>query len=136
MKQATADTKTPASTIENSDEERAETEAKGAAQTLTAFQTTGEIGADEGDAGVAEGNVPAAESLPVYGRWPATLDARWAEVEFMLCHEVDCEESLQYTIEATEAGLVFMEKLEEKAQVWPPATKYLLQRIQDSWKLY
>lgn len=57
------------------------------------------------------------DKAPVYGRWPATLDARWAEVEFMLCHEVDCEESLQYTIQATEAGLVFMGKLEEKARV-------------------
>ncbi|CAM9582591.1 unnamed protein product, partial [Scytosiphon promiscuus] len=58
----------------------------------------------------------AADKSPLYGRWPATLDARWAEVEFMLCHEVNCEESLQYTIQATEAGLVFMEKLEEKAR--------------------
>lgn len=58
-----------------------------------------------------------ADKSPIYGRWPATLDARWAEVEFMLCHEVNCEESLQYTIQATEAGLVFMEKLEEKARV-------------------
>lgn len=52
-----------------------------------------------------------------YERWPATLDARWAEVEFMLCHEVESEESLRLTTEATQAGLVFMKKLEKKAQV-------------------
>lgn len=52
-----------------------------------------------------------------YERWPATLDARWAEVEFMLCREVESEESLRYTTEATQAGLVFMEKLAKKAQV-------------------
>lgn len=52
-----------------------------------------------------------------YERWPAALDARWAEVEFMLCHEVESEESLRLTTEATQAGLVFMEKLEKKAQV-------------------
>lgn len=52
-----------------------------------------------------------------YDRWPATLDARWAEVEFVLCRAIESEESLRYTTEATEAGLVFMEKLEKKAQV-------------------
>lgn len=63
------------------------------------------------------GSAEACEKAPARGRWPATLDARWAEVEFMLCHEVGSEESLQHTIEATEAGLVFMDKLERKAQV-------------------
>lgn len=63
------------------------------------------------------GSAKAGEEAPEGGRWPATLDARWAEVEFMLCHEVESEESLQHTIEATKAGLVFMDKLEKKAQV-------------------
>lgn len=84
--------------------------APAAATTVVAAVEAGAAAADEVE-DIAE------NSMPVYGRWPATLDARWAEVEFMLCHEVDCEESLQYTIEATEAGLVFMDKLEEKAQV-------------------
>lgn len=66
----------------------------------------------------ATGSAKAGEIVPEGGRWPATLDARWAEVEFMLCHEVESEESLQHTIEATKAGLVFMDKLEKKAQVY------------------
>ncbi|CAM9287379.1 unnamed protein product [Hapterophycus canaliculatus] len=79
---------------------------------------TAEVGVVPAPVAVAveEGNGDTADTSPRYGRWPATLDARWAEVEFMLCHEVDCEESLQYTIQATDAGLVFMEKLEEKAR--------------------
>lgn len=91
----------------------------GAARPFAAGATTVECGASDGGAGgvVSREAGDAANDSPVYGRWPATLDAQWAEVEFMLCHEVDCEESLQYTIEATEAGLVFMDKLEEKAQV-------------------
>lgn len=67
-------------------------------------------------AGVGDEGNPIAKA-PVYGRWPAKLDSRWAEVEFMLCHEVLSEESLKYTREATGAGLVFMDKLEKKAQV-------------------
>lgn len=50
-------------------------------------------------------------------RWPEILDARWAEVEFVLCRAVESEKSLKYTAEATEDGLVFMDKLEKKAQV-------------------
>lgn len=94
--------------------------------------------ADEGVNSVAEAKTPASttgvsqskavsaqtgrkeldtQASPVYGRWPPTLDARWAEVEFMLCREVESEESLKYTIEAAEAGLIFIEKLEKKAQV-------------------
>ena len=83
----------------------------------TGVATATECGARGGGAGVVSETGDAGNDSPIYGRWPATLDAQWAEVEFMLCHEVDCEESLQYTIEATEAGLVFMDKLEEKAQV-------------------
>ncbi|CAM9585171.1 unnamed protein product, partial [Sphacelaria rigidula] len=49
-------------------------------------------------------------------RWPEILDARWAEVEFVLCRAVESEKSLKYTAEATEDGLVFMDKLEKKAQ--------------------
>lgn len=90
----------------------------GAAEALADVATTTECGASGGDTGVVVSGVDdAASDPPIYGRWPATLDAQWAEVEFMLCHEVNCEESLQYTIDATEAGLVFMDKLEEKAQV-------------------
>lgn len=50
-------------------------------------------------------------------RWPATLDARWAEVEFVLCRRVDCKESFEFTAEATKESLIFISKLEKKAQV-------------------
>lgn len=114
---ATADVKAVATT-ETYDETAVGTGVSGAAQsTLAAVATTTEGSASGGGTGVVKGTDDAANDSPIYGRWPATLDARWAEVEFMLCHEVDCEESLQYTIEATEAGLVFVDKLEEKAQV-------------------
>lgn len=49
--------------------------------------------------------------------WPVTLDARWAEVEFVLCRRVDCKESFEYTAEATKESLMFIGKLEKKAQV-------------------
>ncbi len=125
VKQAVVGPKTSATAAGNIDDEgQVETGSKEAAVALTATETIGEAGEGAGNAGAAEGYEPAAKDLPSYGRWPATLDARWAEVEFMLCHEVDCEESLQYTIEATEAGLVFMEKLEEKAQVRGPPEKH------------
>ncbi|CAN0395389.1 unnamed protein product [Ectocarpus sp. 12 AP-2014] len=102
---------------EASGKQRAETATEGDAGASAPAGATVEVAAVEEGAAVADEVEDIAEnSMPVYGRWPATLDARWAEVEFMLCHEVDCEESLQYTIEATEAGLVFMDKLEEKAQ--------------------
>lgn len=116
-KQAAADV-TAAATTEAYDEMVVGTGVTGAAQTTAAVAVTAtECGAGGGDAGVVSETGDAGNDSPIYGRWPATLDAQWAEVEFMLCHEVDCEESLQYTIEATEAGLVFMDKLEEKAQV-------------------
>lgn len=103
---------------EASGEQGAEIATEGVAETLAPAAATVVVAAVEGGAADAdEVDDIADNSMPVYGRWPATLDARWAEVEFMLCHEVDCEESLQYTIEATEAGLIFMDKLEEKAQV-------------------
>lgn len=35
----------------------------------------------------------------------------------MLCRAVDSEESLRETAEATRAGLIFMDRLERKAQV-------------------
>ncbi|CAM9575233.1 unnamed protein product [Ectocarpus fasciculatus] len=102
---------------EDSGEQGAEAATEGVAATSAPAAATVVVAAEEaGAAAVDEVEDIAENSMPVYGRWPATLDARWAEVEFMLCHEVDCEESLQYTIEATEAGLVFMDKLEEKAQ--------------------
>ncbi|CAM9346514.1 unnamed protein product [Ectocarpus sp. 13 AM-2016] len=102
---------------EASGKQRAETATEGVAGASVPAAATVEVAAVEAGAAVADEVEDIAEnSMPVCGRWPATLDARWAEVEFMLCHEVDCEESLQYTIEATEAGLVFMDKLEEKAQ--------------------
>ncbi|CAN0220865.1 unnamed protein product, partial [Ectocarpus sp. 8 AP-2014] len=102
----------------DSGEQGVETVTEGVAGTSApAAAATAVVAAVEAGATAADEVEDIAEnSMPVYGRWPATLDARWAEVEFMLCHEVDCEESLQYTIEATEAGLVFMDKLEEKAQ--------------------
>ncbi|CAM9202412.1 unnamed protein product [Ectocarpus sp. 4 AP-2014] len=102
---------------EASGEQGVETATEGVAGTSAPAAATAVVAAIEAGAAAADEVEDIAEkSMPVYGRWPATLDARWAEVEFMLCHEVDCEESLQYTIEATEAGLVFMDKLEEKAQ--------------------
>lgn len=106
-----------AATMEAHDKTEVEAGATGDSQISDADARTVGCGARGGDGAVVKGIDAVANDSPTYGRWPATLDAQWAEVEFMLCHEVDCEESLQSTIEATEAGLIFMDKLEEKAQV-------------------
>lgn len=104
------------------------TQAMGRSPTKTSQRTmrvaTAAPAHSAGAAGVRERPVAAtaddveAKKLLEYGQWLETLDARWAEVEFMLCRAVDSEESLRYTTEATEAGLVFMDNLEKKAQVW------------------
>lgn len=121
VKQAVADDAviTPR-TAEPSGRDGEHIKAEGVAGTAQPSEAGGVVATTPVGTGSSRSNgedIARAENSPVYGRWPATLDAQWAEVEFMLCHEVDCEESLQYTIEATEAGLVFMDKLEQKAQV-------------------
>ena len=91
--------------------------ANGEEVVVVAEAEASEAAAATAQATTVTGSAKTGEEAPEGGRWPATLDARWAEVEFMLCHEVESEESLQHTIEATKAGLVFMDKLEQKAQV-------------------
>jgi hypothetical protein len=48
--------------------------------------------------------------------WGSQLSSRWAEVEFMLRHAVETDADLTYTAGAAEAGLIFMDHLEAKAQ--------------------
>jgi hypothetical protein len=48
-------------------------------------------------------------------QWSASLDSRWAEVEFMMRRRIEAEEDLTYNIRAAELGLAYMQKLEDKA---------------------
>lgn len=83
----------------------------------TALEEDPVVATVESSLTVGEQAVEDGASLLPENRWPAMLDARWAEVEFVLCRAVESEESLSYTAEAAAAGLIFLEKLEKKAQV-------------------
>lgn len=100
------------------------------ASTITP-ETDSTVAATVGSQTTGENFVEDGASLLPGKRWPVMLDARWAEVEFVLCRAVESEESLRYTAGAASAGLIFLEKLEKKAQVtlcssyerekkWPP----------------
>ncbi|CAM9704371.1 unnamed protein product [Chrysoparadoxa australica] len=48
--------------------------------------------------------------------WDSSLSQRWAEVEFMLREPILTDQDLTYSAAASEAGLIYMDKLNSKAK--------------------
>ena len=48
--------------------------------------------------------------------WTRALDTRWGEVNLLLRKKIDCDEDIQYTVAAAEAGLMFTDQLNNVAK--------------------